>query len=78
MKERLCCVNGFSVLGAIEQEKVRAAATPLYRLREARSRLWLAIPPSLMSLPLQNSGWLMFVPIYPYFPFVYLSILLLV
>jgi hypothetical protein len=56
MKERLCCVNGFSVLGAIEQEKVRAAATPLYRLREARSRLWLAIPPSLMSLPLQNSG----------------------
>jgi hypothetical protein len=37
-------------------KRCREAAAPLYRLREALSRLWLAFPLSLMSLPFQNSG----------------------
>jgi DDE family transposase len=37
-------------------ERCRQATAPLYRLRWALSRLWLAHPPTLLSSPLLNSG----------------------
>jgi hypothetical protein len=37
-------------------KRCRDASTPLYRLRSALSRLWLAHPPPVFSLPSENSG----------------------
>lgn len=37
-------------------KRCRDASTPLYRLRSALSRLWLAYPPPAFSLPSENSG----------------------
>lgn len=37
-------------------KRCRDASTPLYRLRSALSRLWLAHPPPAFPLPSQNSG----------------------
>ncbi len=37
-------------------KRCRDVSTPLYRLRSALSKLWLAYPPPLFPLPTQNSG----------------------